>query len=385
VDALVANGLSLSNLSQEGRKRLRELLPAVASVINPVDIVASAGPAEFAGCLAILLQEQTVDAVMVILPPPPVGTAVEIAAAIIPIVKAASKPVVIALMGEDLIVHASRLFRQARVPDYRFPERAASVLKVLADRAEYLSRPAERTSAREGVRRSDARHALETAGKSAAGFVDAHAGLRALAAYGIQSPRAVVASDAAGAALAAEEIGFPVVLKVHSVDLPHKSDVGGVKVNLGDSSAVRDGFREMLEKVRSVQTDARIDGVMVQAMAPEGQEVIVGAVRDPQFGPLIMFGSGGVEVEGMRDVAFALAPLTPSEAEAMVDATWAGKRMRGYRSVPPGDREAVLDCILRLSQLMVDVPEIAEVDINPLRVYPQGRGATALDVLIRVS
>ena len=383
VDALVANGLSLSDLSQEARARLRAILPAAASVLNPVDVLASAGPTEFAGCLGLLLAEKGVDAVMVITPPPPIGTAAEIAGAIIPIVKAASKPVVIALMGEDLIIHASRLFRQARVPDYRFPERAASVLRVLAERAEYLRRPEETAIALEGIRKNEAREVLARASRSGAGFVDPVEALRALSAYGIRSAEAVLAKSPVEATAAAERLGYPVALKVHSLDLTHKSDVGGVRVNVGDATAVHDGYQAILESVQAVQSDARIDGVMVQAMAPEGQEVIVGAVRDPQFGPLLMFGSGGLEVEEMRDVGFGLAPLTRREAEAVIDATWAGRRLRGYRSVAPADREAVLDCLLRLSQLVGDLPEIAEVEVNPLRVYRQGGGVTALDVRIR--
>ena len=383
VDALVANGLSLSDLSQEARERLRAILPAAASVLNPVDVLASAGPTEFAGCLALLLAEQGVDAVMVITPPPPIGTAADIAGAIIPIVKAASKPVVIALMGEDLIIHASRLFRQARVPDYRFPERAASVLRVLAERAEYLCRPEEPAIALEGIRKNEAREVLARASRSGVGFVDPVEALRALSAYGIRSAEAVLAKSPEEATAAAERLGYPVALKVHSLDLTHKSDVGGVRVNVGDATAVHDGYQAILETVQAVQSNARIDGVMVQAMAPEGQEIIVGAVRDPQFGPLLMFGSGGLEVEEMRDVGFGLAPLTRREAEAVIDATWAGRRLRGYRSVAPADREAVLDCLLRLSQLVGDLPEIAEVEVNPLRVYRQGGGVTALDVRIR--
>ncbi|MEK7668870.1 MAG: acetate--CoA ligase family protein, partial [Gemmatimonadota bacterium] len=136
---------------------------------------------------------------------------------------------------------------------------------------------------------------------------------------------------------------------------------------------------------RAARPDARILGVHLQRMLPPGQEVIVGAVRDPQFGPLVMFGSGGIEVEGLKDVAFALAPLPRVEAEELLDRTWAGRRLRGFRNLPAADREAVIDALLRIAQLAADFPEIAEVEVNPLRALPAGEGAVAVDVRIRVT
>jgi acetyltransferase len=140
-----------------------------------------------------------------------------------------------------------------------------------------------------------------------------------------------------------------------------------------------------MAQARAARPQARLQGVSVQPMLPPGQEVIVGVVRDEQFGPLVMFGSGGVEVEGLKDVAFALAPLTPMEAEAMLDATWAGRRMLGFRNIPPGDRAAALDTVIRLAQLAEDLPQIAEIEVNPLRVLPGKGGAVAVDVRLKVT
>jgi acetyltransferase len=172
------------------------------------------------------------------------------------------------------------------------------------------------------------------------------------------------------------------VLKIASPDIPHKSDIGGVALDLNGAESVHAAFEQIMTKARTANPDAQIDGVTIQPMLRSGQEVIVGAVRDEQFGPLIMFGAGGVEVEGQRDVAFGLAPLSRAEAEKMIDATFAGRRLRGFRGSAPADREAVIDRVLRLAQFISDFPQVAEVEINPLRVMSDG--AVAIDVRIRV-
>jgi acetyltransferase len=172
-------------------------------------------------------------------------------------------------------------------------------------------------------------------------------------------------------------------LKIAAADLAHKSDLGGVLLDLADEQAVANGYRQMIERIKAANPRSTIAGAYVQVMAPAGQDVIVGAVQDPQFGPVVMFGSGGVEVEGLRDVGFALAPLTRNEAEALLNQTWAGRKLRGFRNLPPADREAAIDVLLRLGQMASDLPELAEIEINPLRVLPAGKGVLALDIRCR--
>jgi acetyltransferase len=197
-------------------------------------------------------------------------------------------------------------------------------------------------------------------------------------------PAARLARSAEQAGLLARRMGFPVAVKVASPDIAHKSDVSGVLLNLNSEPAVQRGFLIVTENARRACPTAEILGVTVQPMLPPGQDVIVGVVQDRQFGALLMFGSGGVEVEGLKDVAFALAPVTAEEAEHLLDGTWAGARLRGFRSLPPADRRAALDAILRLGQLAADFPELAEIEINPLRVMAHGQGAFALDVRARL-
>ncbi len=383
-DAIEANGLKLASLTDETRETFRELLPPAASLHNPIDMLAGAGPREYADGLRALLTDEGVDGVIVILPPPPMTTAAEVAGAIIPVIRSTSKPVVIALMGEELIAHAARLFRQAHISDYRFPEKAASVMRVLYERGQQLAAPLEDPPKLKGIQHEAAAQILADAKTGETGFVDAESASRMFDAYGIRIPKEIVASSAAEAVSAAEEIGYPVALKVSSPDIPHKSDVGGILLNLNNSGAVRDGFEEVIENGRTAEPEAQILGVLVQHFIKGGQEIIIGVVRDPQFGPLVMFGSGGVEVEEKRDVAFALAPLTRHEAEQLLETTWAGRKLRGYRNMPPVDREAVIEALLRLGQMAVDFPQIAEVEINPLCALPGDGGAIALDVRLRL-
>ncbi|MEW5828024.1 MAG: acetate--CoA ligase family protein, partial [Chloroflexota bacterium] len=202
-----------------------------------------------------------------------------------------------------------------------------------------------------------------------------------VAAYGIPTAPVELARNADEAARLAAELGFPLVMKIASPDILHKSDVGGVMLGLGSAEAIRLAYTQMMERVAAAAPQAKIEGVLLQRMVPDGQEVIVGMVRDPQFGPLMMFGSGGVEVEGLKDVAFALGPLDQAEASDMIRRTWAGRKLKGFRNIPPADEAAVADILVKLSHLAFDHPEISEIEINPLRVLADG--AVAIDVRLK--
>jgi acetyltransferase len=388
-DALESHDLNLAALSPATEAALRAILPADASIRNPVDMLAAATAGQYVESLRILLDDPGVHSVMVIVPPPPMESAGGIARALIPIIYAAAKPVVIALMGERMIQEAVEYFRAARVPEYRFPERAASALAVLTERAEKVradeGEPSPVSFA--DIRPDEARRALENyrAAGPASEFLPVEVVSDMLAAYGIAVPRAVLATTAEEAVDLAWQVGFPVALKVASPDIVHKTEAGGVLLNRQDPDEVEAGFDTVTSNARAHSPEARLDGVHVQRMVLSGQEVIIGAVQDAQFGPLVMFGSGGVEVEGLRDVEIALAPLTKGDASGLLERTWAGRRLAGFRNLPPADREAVLDIIRRLGQLAADFPELAEIELNPVRVLPEGEGAFAVDVRARLS
>ncbi len=395
-DALELNGLRLADLSQATQDALQSLLPPAASLHNPVDMLASALPEQYAGCLRALLADPGVDSVIVIAPPPPASSAGGVAKAILPLIQVSDKPVLVVWMGDKLIQEAVEFCRAVQVVEYRFPEDAASALGVLYRRVESLPRLEEAPLAPAGCDPAAAHRILAgltsgekppEGGKLPYGeFVSQEAANDLLAAYGVPTARPQLAATPDAAAALANRAGYPVALKVASPDISHKSDVGGVLINLADEAAVRAGFVQVTAAARAARPQgALIEGAYVQRMLPPGQEVIVGVVRDAQFGPLVMFGSGGVEVEGLKDVAFGLAPLTPSEIEHMLESTWAGRKLKGFRSLPPADRGAVRDILARLAQLAADCPEIAEIEINPLRVLAEGQGAVAVDVRAKTS
>jgi acetyltransferase len=397
-DALESQGLRLAALTKDTEAALKAILPADASVRNPVDMLASATTGNYADCLRLLLDDPGVQSVMVIIPPPPLESAGAIARALIPIIYAADKPVIIALMGELMIREAIEYFRAARVPEYRFPERAAAALAVLARRAEMQTRLSDKEDAVFGpadrdiaiVRPDQVQQILDAYHRSFQESADTALNVpyevlnNVLTAYGIPVPPTGLASTAEEAAKLAAQMGFPVAIKVASPDIIHKSDAGAILLDLQEPAQVVRGFAEVIANARRAMPGAQIDGVTVQKMVVGGQEVIVGAVQDPQFGPLVMFGSGGVEVEGLQDVEFAIAPLSAGEAEDIMVSTWAGRRLEGFRHLPPADREATIAIIRRLAQLAADFPQLAEIELNPVRVMPQGQGAYAVDFRARL-
>ena len=287
-------------------------------------------------------------------------------------------------MGERMIQEAVEYFRAARVPEYRFPERAAAALAVLVERAEGVRALAADEAAPAPLDRLDPDRVHRLLARHGEGFLPPEVVDELLCAYGIRVPRAALAATADEAVDLAWQIGFPVALKVASPDIVHKSEVGGVRLNLQEPGEVRRAFEEIVAAARAAAPAAVVQGVTVQQMILIGQEVIVGAVQDPQFGPLVMFGSGGVEVEGLGDVEFALAPVSPGEAEGLLARTWAGRRLAGFRNMPAADRAAAVQVIRRLGQLAADFPQLAEIELNPVRVLPGNAGAVAVDARARI-
>ena len=374
-DALEKNGLPLAKLHESTLKALIAELPPAAGIFNPVDMLASASPEIYSSCLEILLGDRNVDGLLIILPPPPMYKAEDVAESLIEIIAAEDggwskrKPVVAALLGSTLIEEARAIFQRSNLPTFPFPERAASALGALLKRAEFLD---------DGQWTMDhmAYHPYPTGTMSSTFNTD-----ELLSRYGIPSAPIKLARSIEEAGSIASEHGYPVVMKIASPDFLHKSDVGGVELDIKDSATLQSAYREMMARVQAAKPEARIDGVYIQQQIPSGQEVILGAVRDPQFGPLMMFGSGGVEVEGLKDVAFALAPLTRPEASKMIRRTWAGRKLAGFRNMPPADKEIVIDILVKLSHLAMDSDTLQEIEINPLKVL--SKGAIAVDVRVK--
>jgi len=331
-------------------------------------MLASASPDQYAACLRILLDDPGVDSVLLILPPPPMYSAESVADAVIPVIRSSNKPTLIALLGSRGTSVAFERFARAQIATYPFPERAADALSILARRAEFMTTllPSSPDLSRPFPKPDTAPDALPES---------------LLAAYGITALPPKLVRSADEAASVAADLGFPVVMKIASPDISHKSDVGGVILNVKTAADARSAYTQVIRAVAAMAPAARISGLTVQRQVPPGQEVILGVVRDPTFGPLLMFGSGGVETEGLRDVAFALAPLTAPEADELLRQTWAGRRLEGFRNLLPADKSAVVSALVCLSWLAWDHPELQDIEINPLRVL--SRGAVAVDVRVR--
>ncbi|MFN2143074.1 MAG: acetate--CoA ligase family protein [Candidatus Promineifilaceae bacterium] len=414
-DALEANGLLPAELGEGTRERLRQILAPAASVDNPVDMLASASPEQYAESLRLLLEDEDVDAVVVILPPPPMFSAGAVARRIIPVIQMGAKPVVVSLMGHDLVQEAQAFLRAVKIPTYTFPETAVGALGALG--RQWTVNNQQRAVNDQQLTINSQRSMMEDrrtrvgdlmgSVPEARGWLPQGVLFGIFAAYGIETPESRVVASAREAVAAAEEIGYPVVLKIAAQGITHKSDIGGVQLNLRDAGEVAAAFERLSEiadevgrgdtegtekahRAQRVGVDEESGvesgdsefAVLVQRMMPAGQEVIVGVTQDAQFGPLLMFGSGGVEVEGLNDVAFALAPLDEGEARYLLRETWAGRKLKGYRNVPAADETAVIETILRLGQLAADFPELAEIEINPLIVLEDG--AAAVDGRARI-
>ncbi len=380
-DAVEAEGLALAEFTPGTIAALSSLLPTAASKHNPVDMIASGGPKEYAACLNVLLKDPNVDSVLVLSVPPPMFPAEQVVEAIQPTIHSSSKPVLAAFTGGMLTHTALEHFQQGHMAAYSFPERAASALACLTKRAEYLAKPDKSPTVLADVEQKTAKRVL--AETPAGSWLESEACFHLLEAYRIPGAPIKLTHSPEEAAQCAAQWACPVVLKVASPDLPHKSDVGGVLLDLQNLEDVRSGYTKIIERVHAARPEVHIEGVHIQRMIPSGQEVIIGAVRDPRFGPMVMFGSGGVEVEGLKDVAFALAPLEQAEAEALIRRTWAGKKLKGFRSIQPADEAAVAEILVRLSHLAHDCPQIQEIEINPLRVLAPGMGTVAVDVRIK--
>jgi acetyltransferase len=383
-DAIESFGLTLAIFSKESENSLKDILPPAASLSNPVDMLASASPEQYARSLDILLADDGVDSVMLVLPPPPMFEAEAVADAVIPMIQNSKKPVVVALMGDRLISQAVARFRIAEIPEYRFPERAASAIAVLSQRSKSIEQTNQKITQKQNVNKKLVNQFLMNHEDEEMGFLLETDVIDILSAYGLPTFPLHLSRTPDEAVEVATKIKFPVALKVASSEIIHKSDCGGVLLDLSSASEVELGFNTIIKSFAAIEGKKAISGVYVQKMITEGQEVIIGAIQDHQFGPMVMFGSGGVEVEGMKDVAFSLAPILDVEIDYLLETTWAGKKLKGFRNIPEADIEAVNDVIIRVGQLAFDFPQIKEIDINPLIVKQKGEGAFIVDARIKI-
>ena len=382
-DACDRLGVSLASLSQATTEALRAVLPAAASVYNPVDVLGDADASRFAQSAAIIAADPGVQALIVVLTPQAMTEARATAEAIAAVARESGVTTLAVFMGDRSVADGVEALKKADIPCYAFPERAVATLAAMQRHRERL----ERVESPLMLVHADApvvASAIEHAKKADRTFVTESSAHRIAEAYGIAVPHAGLAVDHAAARLLAADIGYPVALKIASPDILHKSDIGGIALGIGSEAELDAAYDTIMSRVSERMPDAKVWGVTVQQQVPAGREVIIGIDRDPSFGPILMFGLGGVYVEVMKDVTFRLCPVTPDDARRMISEIRGYGILRGARGQSPADIDAIVDVICRVSALAVDVPEISELDINPLIVADRGEGAVAADVRIGI-
>lgn len=371
-DALEKAGLEIARLDSETTRQLNEALPEAASSGNPVDVLGDALADRYEIAIELVAHDPNVDAIIVILTPQAMTEIKETAQSVVAISKKIDKPVMGCFMGEARVDEGVEILNKNGVPNYIYPNGAANTLSAMYKHKEFCERPPFEME-RFDIDNDAVHEVIDAAredGRVEIGDAESRAILKAC---GFRVARSEIAANADEAARIAGEIGYPVVLKIASPDILHKTDVGGVRVGLENATEVRDAFELMTYRANRYVPGAKIWGCLVQEMMPSGGfEVLVGMNRDPQFGPLVTFGMGGIYVEALKDVTFRVAPFARWEAEEMIDEIRARTLLEGVRGEPPKDKEAIVDTLLRINQLVIDFPEILELDINPLTVYEQG-------------
>lgn len=375
-DSLAAHGSQLAIISEETQALLKPKLNPSAQVGNPIDILGAADPNEYDLCLAGLNADEGVDVLLPILVPQSLVDPVEVAKSFIKNAHR-NKPLISCMMGDRSVNEARELLHHNKVPMFQYPEDVGPVLGAFYQYQKIIAQNRVIDSRFTDLKVDDVRHILESKeGRISLGEAETRPILEA---YGIPVVPGGFAEDAKNAVKIAKEIGFPVAMKIVSDDILHKSDAGGIRLDLHDESEIEHAFIDMMSHIRNAQPNATLDGVLVEKMMGKGQEVIVGMQRDKTFGPMIMFGMGGIYIELIRDVAFRIAPMTRTDIVDAINETIAGKLLKGFRGSPAGDIEAVIDVIGRIAQLAIDNPNLMEFEINPLVVYESGKGAVSLD------
>lgn len=382
VDALVSQGLEVPELSDGLQEKLRRFLSDTAAVSNPVDMIAAAGPEEYRASIETLLASDEVDSLITLFIPASEDGVAETATAIREAGEAApSDKTFVCVYLQSGGAPSELASPDVGFPTFAFPERAAKALRKAATYAEWLARPEGRIVSFDDIDASRARAVVQDA---VAGFdeegdwLDPGAVGTVLKSYGITVPRAEVVTSIDDAVAFGKNLGGPIVLKVISPSAIHKSDVGGVALDVSGAAAIESAY----ERVTGAVADS--EGVLVQEFVEGGHEVLIGMVEDPTFGPLIVFGLGGIFVELIGDVAFRIHPLTDVDADEMVSEVKSARLLEGYRGGEPGDIEAVVETLLRVSALIEDLPEIIEMDLNPVKVGTPGAGVRIVDARIKV-
>jgi acetate---CoA ligase (ADP-forming) len=382
-DATESLGLKLMAPGKESDAKLRTFMPAAGAFGNPIDVIGDADPDRYTKAFEVMQDDDSIDAIIVVVTPQNMTKPLELAEKLGAAHKG-KKPLLAAFMGGTEVAAAKEKLMALGIPNYPSPDRAVTALRAMCDYAAWKRRPARVVTRFPVNRRRVDRiiNAQERTGITQIGEVEAKAILRA---YDFNVLGGQLAQTGDEAVEIADRIGYPVVLKISSPDIIHKSDFGGVRINLANAEQVRDAFDLMILRIQKRAPNAHLRGAYVEKMGQRGREVILGMTRDPQFGPMLMFGLGGIFVEVMKDVTFHLAPITAEEAMQMLKGTRSYALLQGARGQAPVDLEAIAGALQRISQLVTDYPDIKELDINPFIVGPVGVQAYVADARMTIA
>ena len=384
-DACEMNGIHLASFHTETIEKLKSFLPEAANLYNPVDVLGDALSDRYNMALKVVTEDSNVDAVVVLLTPQAMTEDLETAKAIVEVMEKSQRqiPVTTSFMGGDEVKKGISYLNKKKIPNFDIPESAVETLKAMMDynewRAEKNYPIVEFSVDEEKVKSIFDRCRSE--GRLELGELEARGVLEA---YKIPVPEAEVSCDVKEAKRIAARMGYPIVLKIVSPNILHKTDVGGIKVGIENEKELTESYEDILISVKRYMPGANIAGILVQEMVTNKRETIIGINDDPQFGPMIMFGLGGIYVEVLKDVSFRIAPISEKIAREMIGEIKTIKLLKGARGEVPSDIESIVKVLLKMSQLVTDFPEIMEMDINPLFVKKQGEGSIAGDVRIRI-
>lgn len=384
-DECEKSDILLASLEKETIDGLKEFLPEAANFYNPIDILGDALADRYKKTLEVVIKDNNVNAIVMLLTPQAMTQPLKTARAIVEVMENSGKSITVltSFMGGSEVEKAVKFLAEKNIPNFDIPEEAIDTLKVMMEHTDWKSRrsfPIEDFNVDKG-RVKKIFYQCRSEGRLELGEMEAR---EILEAYDIRMPKAELACDIDEAKEIAGRIGYPLVLKIVSPNILHKTDVGGVKIGIDNEKELEENYNQILFSVSKYMPDANIRGILVQEFIKDKKETIIGMSEDPQFGPMIMFGLGGIYVEALKDVSFRIAPLSRQVAREMVEEIKSIKLLKGIRGEDPSDIDSIIEIILRVSQLVTDFPEIIEMDINPLFVKKQGEGSIAGDVRIRI-
>ncbi|MHB1252558.1 MAG: acetate--CoA ligase family protein, partial [Candidatus Humimicrobiaceae bacterium] len=384
-DVCEENNITMPALEKETIDKLKEFLPEAANFNNPVDVLGDALADRYKKALEIIIKDKNVDAIIILLTPQAMTQAYETAVGIVEVMQNSPGkiPILACFMGGKAVKEGIDYLIEHRIPNFDIPEGAVSATRVMMNYYEWLVKKEEKGKTFEADKKA-VKEIFDSIREKKRFELGENESRKVLEAYKIRVPQAITARNIAEAKAFTKKVGYPVVLKIDSPDILHKTDVGGIKVGIRNDLELETGFNDIISSVKDKKPEANIRGISIQEMIMDKQETIIGINKDPQFGPMIMFGLGGIYVEILKDVSFRIAPIIESDAREMIEEIKAVKLLKGARGAKPSDINSIVEILLKISQLVTDFPEIMEMDINPLFVKAEGLGSIAGDVRIRI-